>query len=446
MKTEYYELDKLVNVDKPQLILLGARPGMGKSTLALNIGTNIALHQNIPVLFFSLEENYLNPNMKELNYDELMKPSDDLPFNCIADKIISAIEMIRKDYFKKIRKPYSYIEDNLEIDEKEFKQKVDLSINKIKNSKFFIEDEAPITIDEIILKIEEYVKNVGTKFVIIDYLQLVQYEKSKLMSRDNETADIIKKLKEISKKLKITILVTSQISHDPDYRTNHRPILSDLRESEHILKIIDTIMFLYRDEYYNYDTEMKNVAELYVAKNNNGYTGTIDLIYLSEYFKFANLEKSYAKDNNIVTCRIKEDIVKKQIKEIYESNKNKFFIEPHMMNVNEVIDLIYLYFFKKKNIKCKICQGIEDNIINNMLNNNIEEFLNTLKDSECVIFTFSYFEINENLQNYIYDTSKKVLDNGTTKKIIYISETLGLSGFSKRIYEELNKSYYILRK
>ena len=154
MKTEFYELDKLVNLDKPQLILLGARPGMGKSTIALNIGTNIALHQNMPVLFFTLEE---------------------------KDKIISAEEMIRKDYFKKIRKPYSYIEDKLEIDEKE------------------------------------------------------------------------------------------------------------------LLKIIDTILLLYRDEYYNYDTEMKSIAELYVAKNNDGYTGKIDLVYLSEYFKFVNLEKNILK-------------------------------------------------------------------------------------------------------------------------------------------------------
>ena len=185
MRTEFYELDKLVNLDKPQLILLGARPGMGKSTIALNIGTNIALHQNMSVLFFTLEENYLNSNSKKLDYDGLMKPSDDLPFNCMADKIISAEEMIRKDYFKKIRKPYSYIEDKLEIDEKEFKQKVNSGINKIKKSKFFIKDKAPITIDEILLEIEEYVKNVGAKFVIIDYLQLIQYDKSKLMSRDN---------------------------------------------------------------------------------------------------------------------------------------------------------------------------------------------------------------------------------------------------------------------
>ena len=181
MRTEFYELDKLVNLDKPQLILLGARPGMEKSTIALNIGTNIALHQNMPVLFFTLEENYLNSNSKELDYDELMKPSDDLPFNCMADKIISAEEMIRKDYFKKIRKPYSYIEDKLEIDEKE------------------------------------------------------------------------------------------------------------------LLKIIDTILLLYRDEYYNYDTEMKSIAELYVAKNNDGYTEKIDLVYLSEYFKFVNLEKNILK-------------------------------------------------------------------------------------------------------------------------------------------------------
>ena len=296
MKTEFYELDKLVNVDKPQLILLGARPGMGKSTLALNLGTNIALHQNIPVLFFSLEENYLNSNMKELNYDELMKKSDDLPFSCLAEKIISSEEMIRKDYFMKIRNSYSCAEKELDIDKNEFKQKVNSGINKIKNSKFFIKDKAPITIDEILLEIEAYVKSKCVKFVIIDYLQLIQYDKSKLMSRDNETIDIIKKLKEISKKLKITILVTSQLSHDTEYRTNHRPILSDLRNNEIKLKIFDTILFLYRDEYYNPDTEMKNIAELYVEKNNNGNTGKIDLVFLLDFFKFANL--AYFFDEN----------------------------------------------------------------------------------------------------------------------------------------------------
>ena len=296
MKTEFYELDKLVNVDKPQLILLGARPGMGKTTLALNLGTNIALHQNIPVLFFSLEENYLNSNMKELNYDELMKPSDDLPFSCLAEKIISSEEMIRKDYFMKIRNSYSCVEKELDIDKNEFNQKVNSGINKIKNSKFFIKDKAPITIDEITLEIEKYVKSERIKFVIIDYLQLIQYDKSKLMSRDNETIDIIKKLKEISKKFKITILVTSQLSHDTEYRTNHRPILSDLRNNEIKLKIFDIILFLYRDEYYNPDTEMKNIAELYVEKNNNGNTGKIDLVFLLDFFKFANL--AYFFDEN----------------------------------------------------------------------------------------------------------------------------------------------------
>ena len=300
MKTEFYELDKLVNLDKPQLILLGARPGMGKTTLALNLGTNIALHQNIPVLFFSLEENYLNSNMKELNYDELMKKSDDLPFSCLAEKIISSEEMIRKDYFMRIRNSYSCAEKELDIDKNEFKQKVNSGINKIKKSKFFIKDKAPITIDEILLEIKEYVKNECVKFVIIDYLQLIQYDKSKLMSRDNETIDIIKKLKEISKKLKITILVTSQLSHDTEYRTNHRPILSDIRNNEIKLKIFDIILFLYRDEYYNPDTEMKNIAELYVEKNNNGITGKIDLFFLADFFKFANLV-SFSDKNELET-------------------------------------------------------------------------------------------------------------------------------------------------
>ena len=299
MKTEFYELDKLVNLDKPQLILLGARPGMGKTTLALNLGTNIALHQNIPVLFFSLEENYLNSNMKELNYDELMKKSDDLPFSCLAEKIISSEEMIRKDYFMRIRNSYSCAEKELDIDKNEFKQKVNSGINKIKKSKFFIKDKAPITIDEILLTIEEYVKYERVKFVIIDYLQLIQYDKSKLMSRDNETIDIIKKLKEISKKLKITILVTSQLSHDTEYRTNHRPILSDIRNNEIKLKIFDIILFLYRDEYYNPDTEMKNIAELYVEKNNNGNIGKIDLFFLADFLKFANLVKSKISNQKI---------------------------------------------------------------------------------------------------------------------------------------------------
>lgn len=300
MKTEFYELDKLVNVDKPQLILLGARPGMGKSTLALNLGTNIALHQNIPVLFFSLEENYLNSNMKELNYDELMKKSDDLPFSCLAEKIISSEEMIRKDYFMRIRNSYSCAEKELDIDKNEFKQKVNSGINKIKNSKFFIKDKAPITIDEITIEIEEYIKIERVKFVIIDYLQLIQYDKSKLMSRDNEIIDIIKKLKEISEKLKITILVTSQLSYYTEYRTNHRPILSDLRNNEIKLEIFDTILFLYRDEYYNPDTEMKNIAELYVEKNNNGNTGKIDLFFLADFFKFANLV-SFSDKNELET-------------------------------------------------------------------------------------------------------------------------------------------------
>lgn len=300
MKTEFYELDKLVNVDKPQLILLGARPGMGKSTLALNLGTNIALHQNIPVLFFSLEENYLNSNMKELNYDELMKKSDDLPFSCLAEKIISSEEMIRKDYFMRIRNSYSCAEKELDIDKNEFKQKVNSGINKIKNSKFFIKDKAPITIDEITIEIEEYIKIERVKFVIIDYLQLIQYDKSKLMSRDNEIIDIIKKLKEISEKLKITILVTSQLSYDTEYRTNHRPILSDLRNNEIKLEIFDTILFLYRDEYYNPDTEMNHIAELYVEKNNNGNTGKIDLFFLADFFKFANLV-SFSDKNELET-------------------------------------------------------------------------------------------------------------------------------------------------
>ena len=288
MKTEFVELDKLINIDKSQLIFLGARPGMGKTTLALNIAINIALHQNIPVLFFSLEENYLDSHMGELNYDELMKTSDDLPFNCLADRIISYEEMIDKDFFIKSRKPYLYSEKNVEFDK--VKQKINSGIDKIRKSKFYIKDKAPVTIDEIIFDIEKYVNNEGVKFVVIDYFQLIQYDRAKLMSRDNEFVSIIEKIKEMISKLNITILITSQISHVLDYGNNHESILNDLKESVNMIERADTIIFLHRDEYYNFDTKMKFIAELNIVKNNNGSTDTINLIYLNEYFKFINIK------------------------------------------------------------------------------------------------------------------------------------------------------------
>ena len=151
MKTEFYELDKLVNVDKPQLILLGARPGMGKSTLALNLGTNIALHQNIPVLFFSLEENYLDSNMKELNYYELMKPSDDLPFSCIAEKIISSEEMIKKDYFMKIRNSYFCAEKELDLEFLTYDEMIDeIKIRKTQTNCESEIDKSDLEIEQLL--------------------------------------------------------------------------------------------------------------------------------------------------------------------------------------------------------------------------------------------------------------------------------------------------------
>lgn len=226
MKTEFNELDKLVDINKPQLIVLGARPGMGKTTLSLKIATNIALHQEVPVLYFSLEE-----NLGSLAIDELA--------------------------------------------ERKFGRKLNLENEKIKKAKLFIKDEAPFTIDEILADIDKYVKNENVKFIVIDYLQLIKYDKSKLPNEENEVNEIIKKLKDISNRLEISILITSQLSRKADSRENHRPILTDFVRSKNILETADVIILLYSD--YNYESKSINSVELNICKNNNGNIGLIKL-------------------------------------------------------------------------------------------------------------------------------------------------------------------------
>ena len=215
MKTEFNELDKLVDINKPQLIVLGSRPGMGKTTLSLKIATNIALHQEIPVLFFSLEE-----NLGSLTIDELA--------------------------------------------ERKFGRKLNLENEKIKKAKLFIKDEAPFTIDEILADIDKYVKNENVKFVVIDYLQLIKYDKSKFPNEENEVNEIIKKLKDISNRLEITILITSQMSY--------------FVRSIDILEIADVKILLH--SYYNYESKPINSVELSICKNNNGNIGSIKLTNL----------------------------------------------------------------------------------------------------------------------------------------------------------------------
>lgn len=136
------------------------------------------------------------------------------------------------------------------------------------------------------LKLE---KNIG--LVIIDYLQLVQGTGKKSNNREQEISEISRSLKILAKELDIPVIALSQLSRAPEQRTDHRPMLSDLRESGAIEQDADIVIFLYRDDVYNPETEKKNIAEVIISKHRSGSTGVIELLWLGDYTKFANLEK-----------------------------------------------------------------------------------------------------------------------------------------------------------
>ena len=155
-----------------------------------------------------------------------------------------------------------------------------------------IDDTPGISVMEIRAKCRKLKmeKNIG--LVIIDYLQLVKAS-SRAGSREQEIAEISRSLKILAKEINVPVIALSQLSRAPEQRPDHRPMLSDLRESGSIEQDADIVMFLYRDDYYNPDTEKKNIAEVIIAKHRAGSTGTVELAWLGNYTKFANLAKDY---------------------------------------------------------------------------------------------------------------------------------------------------------
>lgn len=291
MKTGFKDLDEIINLNEPKLIAVGARPAMGKTSFALNIASNLALHQDIATLFISLEGNFLISDMKDLSYNELMKYRENNIGICLAEKIIASEEMCNLDMFNKIRNKRD-MELNDEKDNiKDFEPKVKNGIKRIKNSKLFIEDKAPQTIDEITSTIKQYVQKEDIKVAIIDYLQLIQGNKN--LKREQEISRISLSLKNLSKELDIPIIILSQFSRNVEERDDKRPNLRDFEYSYALVQDTNIIILLYRDDYYDKDSEKKNVAEIIVAKNRNGDCGTIDLAWLPSYTKFANLDRRF---------------------------------------------------------------------------------------------------------------------------------------------------------
>ena len=256
--TGFIDLDyKTAGLHNSDLILIAARPAMGKSAFALNIATNAALKAKVPAVLFSLE----------MSKEQMV------------NRILCSEAMVDSN---KVRTG--------KIDDDDWIKLAD-TMGDLSEAPIYI-DTPGISINEIRAKCRKLKleKNIG--LVVIDYLQLVQGSSKRAQgSREQEISEISRSLKILAKEINVPVIALSQLSRAPEQRPDHRPMLSDLRESGAIEQDADIVMFLYRDDYYNEDSEDKGLAEVIVAKHRAGSTGTVKLVWLGNYTKFANMER-----------------------------------------------------------------------------------------------------------------------------------------------------------
>ncbi|MDD2482269.1 MAG: replicative DNA helicase [Lutispora sp.] len=255
--TGFSDLDqRLSGFQKSDLVLIAARPSMGKSALMMNVVQNASVRENIPVAIFSLEMS------KEQLSQRLL----------CSEALIDAHRLRTGD-----------------ITEDEW-IKLARAMGVLADKPIFIDDTPAISVTEIRAKCRRLKIEQGLGMIAIDYLQLMS-GKNNYDSRQQEVSDISRSLKALARELEVPVVALSQLSRAPEMRADHRPILSDLRESGAIEQDADVVMFLYRDEYYNPDTEKKNIGEVIIAKQRNGPTGTIELVWLGQFTKFADKAK-----------------------------------------------------------------------------------------------------------------------------------------------------------
>ncbi len=259
LPTGFKYLDsKILGMQPGNLILIAARPGMGKSSFAANIAQNVAIRQNIPTAIFTLE----------MSKEEL------------ANRIICSEAKIDN---KKIKSGSLTEQDIVKYIE---------AMEPVASSPLYIDDTPSISYTELRAKCKrlKLEKNIG--LIVVDYLQLMSGTSKE--SRQQEISEISRNLKLIAKELGIPLIALSQLSRAVEQRKDdHRPMLSDLRESGAIEQDADIVMFLYRDEAYNEETEEKNVCECIIAKNRSGETGTVKLTWIGEYTTFYTMENTY---------------------------------------------------------------------------------------------------------------------------------------------------------
>ncbi len=263
--TGFIDLDyRTAGLQPSDLILIAARPSMGKTAFVLNIAQYVAFHEDLCTAIFSLEMS------KEQLVNRLfsLEARGVLPLAPVDAQVLRTGNLSDVDWEKLIE-----------------------GAGVIGNSKLIIDDTPGITISEMRSKCRRYKLEYDLKLIIIDYLQLMSGSGRSGDSRQQEISDISRSLKALARELAVPVIALSQLSRAVEQRPDHRPMLSDLRESGAIEQDADVVMFIYRDEYYNHDSEMKGISEIIIAKQRNGPIGTVNLVWLPQYTKFANMEK-----------------------------------------------------------------------------------------------------------------------------------------------------------
>ena len=256
--TGYVDLDNMTRGLNPgNLIIIAGRPGMGKTSLALNIAEHVAIREQKSVGLFSLEM-----SQEELAL-RILSSEVDVPFGPLRSGHLS-----QKQWSRVIQ-----------------------AVKSVSKAQLFIDDSANPTLLELASKARRLKAEQGLDLLILDYLQLMEAG-GRYESRTLEIAAITRGLKQLAKELNVPVIALSQLSRQPERRSgDHRPQLADLRESGSIEQDADVVLFIYRDEMYNADSPDKGIAELIISKHRNGQTGTLKLVFLADTTKFCNLAR-----------------------------------------------------------------------------------------------------------------------------------------------------------
>lgn len=257
--TGFIELDKMTaGFQRNDLIIVAARPSVGKTAFALNIAQNVATKTDENVAIFSLE----------MGADQLVMRMLCAEGNIDAQRLRTG-SLTPEDWGK-----------------------LTMAMGSLSDSGIYIDDTPGIRVSEIRAKCRRLKQEAGLGMVLIDYLQLIQGS-GRSDNRQQEVSEISRTLKELARELKIPVIALSQLSRGVEQRQDKRPMMSDIRESGSIEQDADIVAFLYRDDYYDKESENKNIIEIIIAKQRNGPVGTVSLAFVKEYNKFVNLERRF---------------------------------------------------------------------------------------------------------------------------------------------------------